>query len=186
MTLRQIVAGHGECHLPASLCRRVGSYTIAFATPTPIITDCSTLFKSGVGDCVCTCAVWDYHILRRFLFASMGKPNGGRETEYHPRGRTIETGKPYHKIEGGKQTMKKALACALSLALLLSLTACQKSAEQADNSQPDNSAATLTQADAPTPAADNTPAPEPPKAPAPEQLSATASAVPAESEDTQD
>ena len=32
-------------------------------------------------------AVWGIHILHRFLFASMGTPNGGREGEYHPQGK---------------------------------------------------------------------------------------------------
>ena len=79
-----------------------------------------------------TYAVWDYFILRRFLFASMGKPNGGRERKYHPQGRTVETGKTKET-----STMKKALACTLSLALLLSLAACGKpQSEQPDASQP--------------------------------------------------
>lgn len=77
--------------------------------------------------------------------------------------------------------MKKALACALSLAMLLSLSACHK--PQAE--QPDNSAATSTQADVSIPEPDNTPAPEPPKASVPEQLSDTIPAAPAENEDPQ-
>ncbi len=32
-------------------------------------------------------AVWGFHIPRRFLFASMGKPSGGRERKYHPQGK---------------------------------------------------------------------------------------------------
>lgn len=75
---------------------------------------------------------------------------------------------------------KTALVCTLSLALLLSLSACHKP------QQPDNSAATSTQADVSTPEADNAPAPEPPKAPAPAQLSDAMPAAPAENEDPQE
>lgn len=81
--------------------------------------------------------------------------------------------------------MKKALAYALSLALLLSLSACHKP-QQPDNSQPDNSAATSTEPDVSTPEPeDNIPEPAPQKAPALEQLSDTTPAVPAENEDPQ-
>lgn len=81
--------------------------------------------------------------------------------------------------------MKKALACALSLALLLSLSACHKP-QQPDNSQPDNSAATSTEPDVSTPEPeDNIPEPAPQKAPALEQLSDTTPAVPAENENPQ-
>lgn len=54
--------------------------------PTPIIAEKLPFYK---GLCVCIYAVWGFYIPRRFLFASMGKPSGGREWEYHPQG-------PYH------------------------------------------------------------------------------------------
>lgn len=37
------------------------------------------------GACVCICGV-GFSIPHRFLFASMGTPNGGREWKYHPQG----------------------------------------------------------------------------------------------------
>lgn len=82
--------------------------------------------------------------------------------------------------------MKKALAltCALSLALLLVLVACNRpQTKQPDASQP---APASSQADAITPAPDNTPAPEPPVTPAPAQLSDAMPAAPASNEDPQD
>lgn len=84
--------------------------------------------------------------------------------------------------------MKKALACSLSLALLLSLTACNKpqAEDQPDNSQSDNSAATSAQVDISIPEPDNTPKAEQPKAPVPEQLSDTIPAAPTEDEAPQD
>ena len=83
--------------------------------------------------------------------------------------------------------MKKALLFSLSLALLLSLTACHK--PQADQpTEPDPpQAATSTQADVSTPEPLADPKPEPPEqAPAsPDQLSDTIPAAPDEVEDTQ-
>ena len=52
--------------------------------PTPIIAENPLFYK---GACVCMYAVWGIHIPHRFLFASMGTPNGGREGEYHPQGK---------------------------------------------------------------------------------------------------
>ena len=66
-----------------------------------------------------------------------GKAHGGRERSTTPEAVPLRT-ETAEKSEGGKQNMKKALAYALSLALLLSLTACNKpQTEQPDTSQPE-------------------------------------------------
>lgn len=69
-------------------------------------------------------------------------------------------------MEEVNNTMKKAFACTLSLALLLSLTACNTQTDQ-----PNNSVVTSTQADVNTTELDNTLKPEPSKTPALETLS---------------
>lgn len=78
--------------------------------------------------------------------------------------------------------MKRTLAYTLSLALLLSLTACNKPhADQPNTSQPEPPA-TSNQTDISTPEPENIPDPEPPVTPAPEELSDTTPAAPAENE----
>ena len=51
--------------------------------PTPIIAENLLFYKGAL--CLYVCGV-GFLIPRRFLFASMGKPSGGREWEYHPQG----------------------------------------------------------------------------------------------------
>ena len=52
--------------------------------PTPIIAENPAIYKGAL--CLYICGV-GYSIPRRFLFASMGTPNGGREGKYHPQGK---------------------------------------------------------------------------------------------------
>ena len=89
---RQIIRQDmGDWPSPMPLCRRSSSYTIAFATPAPIITVfplffnsqfltlyCGGLFVLQYGVCVCTYAVWGNYILHRFLFVSAGTGPAGR------------------------------------------------------------------------------------------------------------
>lgn len=63
------------------------SHTTVYNCANPIITVFLILFKGRFGACVCIYAVWGFYIPRRFLFASMGTPAGGREGKYHPRGK---------------------------------------------------------------------------------------------------
>ncbi len=86
-------AGHGRSevtHAPMQ-------YTIAFATPAPIITVFPSFFNSHFltsllrgtvlqyGVCVCTYAVWGNYILHRFLFVSAGNGPAGRGRKSPPR-----------------------------------------------------------------------------------------------------
>ena len=52
--------------------------------PTPIIAEKPLFYKGAL--CLYLCGV-GYFIPHRFLFASMGTPNGGRERKYHPQGK---------------------------------------------------------------------------------------------------
>lgn len=82
--------------------------------------------------------------------------------------------------------MKKVIACALSLTLLLSLSACSKpQAEQPDTNQADP-ATTSTPADISTPKPDNAPDQKLPVTQTPAQISDTTPAAPAENEAPQD
>lgn len=79
--------------------------------------------------------------------------------------------------------MKKAFVITLSLALLLSLAACNK--PQAED-QTDSNATISSQTDVSIPEPDSTPDPEPPVTQAPEQITDTTPAVPAENDASQD
>ena len=97
-TTRQIIRQDmGDSQSPMPLCRRRPSYTIAFATPAPIITVFPLffnsqfsypllrgLFVSQYGVCVCTYAVWGNYILHRFLFVSAGNGPAGRGRKRPP------------------------------------------------------------------------------------------------------
>ena len=63
------------------------SHTTVYNCANSIIAAFLIIFKGRFGVCVCMYAVWGFHIPRRFLFASMGTPSGGREWEYHPQGK---------------------------------------------------------------------------------------------------
>ncbi len=96
---RQIIRQDmGDSQSPMPLCRRARSYTIAFATPAPIITVFPSFFNSHFltsyqgglfvlqyGVCVCTYAVWGNYILHRFLFVSAGTGPAGCGCKSPPR-----------------------------------------------------------------------------------------------------
>ena len=127
--------------------------------------------------------------LRRFCCLDGKTPTGGSGTS-HPQGQVPLRRKQTVKNGGGNHTMKKALIYGLSLAMLLSLTACHKPQDnQQDTSQPDPAASTSAQADPvmePDPEPPATPAPETPKpTTTQEPVADTTPEDPAETEDPQ-
>ena len=77
--------GVESSQLPTPLCGRTPSPTQQYITaPTPIIAEKLPFYKGAL--CLYICGV-GFYIPRRFLFASMGTPAGGREGKYHPRGK---------------------------------------------------------------------------------------------------
>ena len=118
--------------------------------PTPIIAENPAIYKGAL--CLYLCGV-GYFIPRRFLFASMGTPIGGREWGVPPPGQV-----PLRQnIFGGFSVRKqRIISLCLALALALSLAACNSQTDEQNSTQPTPSV---------QPTVAPTPAPTPPPIP---------------------